>query len=219
VLALLAGIATPALAWWLFGLLELLPFRVTRERMIGAAIACAALIALAALGARFDPQRLRARALHAAVAAALVGLPLFIGTGWARWDYARTRDREAQRVIDALARYYQQESVYPETLRQLVESGLLDAVPTPKIGFDVAGRGEEEFTYQAFGTSYLLEFSAPRWVQCAYNPPYEEEEEEFDAAGTADVAQGGGEGPAAGGEGEDLGGGAWSCPSKPPELW
>jgi hypothetical protein len=41
-------------------------------------------------------------------------------------------------------------------------------------------------------------------MQCAYNPPFAEDEEDGDAA-----AQGGD---------EELGG-AWSCPSKPPELW
>ena len=68
-----------------------------------------------------------------------------------------------------------------------------------------------EFVYQNFGINYLLEFSAPRWVQCAYNPPYvdeadgeEEEFEDEEIPGEAD---------------EDGLPGAWSCPSKPPELW
>ena len=113
---ILAGIATPALAWRAFSLLELLPFRVTQERMIGAAIFCTALIALAAIGVRFDPKRLRARAIHAAVAAGLVGVPLLVGTGWARWDYTRTRDQNARLIIEALEAYYARESVYPDTL-------------------------------------------------------------------------------------------------------
>jgi hypothetical protein len=85
----------------------------------------------------------------------------------------------------------------------------------PEIGFPLASRDELDFTYQGFGTSYLLEFSAPRWVQCAYNPPYadEEGEENMDDAVSAGV----------GDDGEDddaeSGGGSWSCPSKPPELW
>jgi hypothetical protein len=214
-LLILAGIATPALAWRAFSLLELLPFRVTQDRMIGAAIFCIVLIVLAAVGARFDPKRLRTRAIHAGVAAGLVGVPLFIGTGWARWDYTRTRDQNARRIIDALATYFARESVYPDELRQLVEAGLLDTIPKPEIGFAIGNTGQTEFTYQAFGTSYLLEFSAPRWVQCAYNPPYDEDEEEELAAPVAE------DDPAAGtdADAEDLGGGSWSCPSKPPELW
>jgi len=100
-------------------------------------------------------------------------------------------------VLDA---YYAREGLYPDALEELVGAGDLDRVPRPRIGF--AGLGAERFTYDSFGTSYLIEFSAPRWVQCAYNPPYPDEEEE-----------------GAPGEGEEALGGAWSCPSKPPELW
>lgn len=210
---ILAGIATPALAWRAFSLLELLPFRITQDRMLGAAAFCTVLIAIAAIGVRFDARRLRTRAIHAAVAAALVGVPLLIGAGWARWDYARTRDQNARRIIEALDAYFARESVYPDTLQQLVEAGLIDAIPKPEIGFALGNSGETEFTYQAFGTSYLLEFSAPRWVQCAYNPPYDADEDE-DAA-----PAGSGAGEAADADEEDLGGGSWSCPSKPPELW
>lgn len=213
-LLIVAGVATPALAWRAFSFLELLPFRVTPERMLGVAIFCAVLIALAATLVRFDPKRLRTRAIHAGVAAGLVGVPLLVGTGWARWDYARTRDQNARRIIDGLAAYFARESTYPDTLQQLVEAGLLDSVPKPEIGFAIGNPGESEFTYQAFGTSYLLEFSAPRWVQCAYNPPYDEGDDEEAAAPAA------GEGDeTAGSDEEDLGGGSWSCPSKPPELW
>jgi hypothetical protein len=217
-LALLAGIAAPALAWRALGDLELLPFRVTQERLVGVAIACAALTAIAAAGVRFDAGRLRTRAVHMAVAAALVGLPLFVGTAWARWDYSRTRDHHARRVIAALDAYYARDSVYPDTLDQLVEAGLLDAVPQPQIGFPLPDAGESHFTYQAFGTSYLLEFSAPRWVQCAYNPPYVDEDAELDAD-DVDVADGGDAAADAGDTETDALGGSWSCPSKPPELW
>jgi hypothetical protein len=65
--------------------------------------------------------------------------------------------------------------------------------------------------YQNFGINYLLEFSAPRWVQCAYNPPYldeeDGEEEEFEDEEIPSE------------EDEDGLPGSWSCPSKPPELW
>ena len=61
----------------------------------------------------------------------------------------------------------------------------------------------------------LLEFAAPRWVQCAYNPPYGDEdfgEDDFfddTEEGLEDLGY----------EDEDLGAGSWSCPEKPPELW
>ena len=77
-------------------------------------------------------------------------------------------------------------------------AGLLAEIPRPHVGF----ASRQEFVYQNFGESYLLEFSAPRWIQCAYNPPFEDEPgEEPDPE-----------------DGEDLGG-AWCCPQKPPELW
>jgi hypothetical protein len=142
------------------------------------------------------------------VAAALVGLPLLIGTAWARWDYAKTRDRHAQRIIDALAAHYERESVYPDDLQTLVAEGLLDRIPEPEIGFSRPGDPPAAFVYQAFGTSYLLEFAAPRWVQCAYNPPYDDEDDES-LAPASDASE----------DDADLAGGSWSCPSKPPELW
>jgi MFS family permease len=216
-LVLLAGIALPA-GWLALGADGLLPFRVTQGRLISAAIVCAVLLAIAALGVRLDPERLRRRAVHTAAAGVLLGLPLFVGEAWARWDYTRTRDIHAQRIIDALNGYYAVETTYPESLEQLVEVKLLDAIPKPAIGFAIPGDEASAFTYQGFGTSYLLEFSAPRWVQCAYNPPYlDDEGEEADEERAPDVAQGGAEATL---EGEDdVSDGAWSCPSKPPELW
>jgi len=166
---------------------------------------------------RLDPERLRRRAVHTAAAALLLGLPLSIGQVWARWDYTRTRDVYAQRIIDALRAYYEKDSSYPESLDRLVEAGLLPAIPRPQIGFPFPGSDDSVFTYQGFGTSYLLEFSAPRWVQCAYNPPYFDEDAEEGDGDAPDVAQGG---DASGADGDDeLDDGAWSCPSKPPELW
>jgi hypothetical protein len=212
-LALLAGVALPALAWRAFAALELLPFRVTDRRLIEASVFCAVLVAIAAATTQLDAKRLRLRGLHFATAAALIGIPLVVGTAWARWDYSRTRDVAAQRIIDALAKFYAKESVYPDDLSQLVKDGYLDAIPNVDIGFRAPGAEPTHFTYQAFGTSYLLEFSAPRWVQCAYNPPYAEDD--GDDAPPADVASNGKQDDA----GEDENGGAWSCPSKPPELW
>ena len=227
VLLLLAGFALPA-AWFALGSGGLLPFRVTEGRLLGAAIVCIAMSAIAALGVRLDPERLRRRAVHTATAAVLLGIPLFVGAAWARWDYSRTRDVDAQHIIDALHAYYEKEQTYPDSLDELVKAGLLPAVPAPEIGFPLPNRDDSAFTYQGFGTSYLLEFSAPRWVQCAYNPPYLDEEGEEEGAGDAvpPVAQGGdgangsepGDASAAATD-DGMGGGAWSCPSKPPELW
>jgi hypothetical protein len=216
-LVLLAGVALPA-GWLALGADGLLPFRVTQGRLIGAEIVCAVLLAIAAFGVRLDPERLWRRAIHTAAAGVLLGLPLLVGAAWARWDYTRTRDVHAQRIIDALNGYYAAQTIYPDRLDQLVEAKLLDAIPKPEIGFALPGDEESVFTYQGFGTSYLLEFSAPRWVQCAYNPPYlDEEADEVDEERAPHVAQGGDESAP---EGEDdVSGGAWSCPSKPPELW
>jgi hypothetical protein len=126
-------------------------------------------------------------------------LPL-VGQALTRLDYSVTRDERAQSLIEALAAHRERSDVYPDELGELVTAGLLPEVPRPRIGFG----SQQEFTYQNFGESYLLEFSAPRWIQCAYNPPYEDDED----APEADDA-----------EGDGLGEGAWSCPSKPPELW
>jgi len=203
VAAIALGLALPA-AWLALGGQGFLPFHAGPRGFAVATVLCVLALAGAALP-RLEPGRLARRARVLGTAALLLGLPLLIGQAWARVDYARNRDVQAQRVIDALASYYQREQIYPETLEALVESHDLDAVPKPHIGFGFLGNGTS-FTYQAFGTSYLLEFPAPRWVQCAYNPPYDDEEWE-DESSAADPL-----------EPEEMGG-AWSCPSSPPELW
>src|SRR5690606_11932655 len=197
VLLLAAGLAVPPLWLWLGGGGRL-PFRTgARAGTIASGVAALALV-LAALAPAGPRPRLARRARAAGTAALLVGLPLVVGELWARLDYHRTRDVRAARIIDALERHYEAEGLYPERLSALVADGYLEAVPKPAIGFGFLRDGAR-FQYQAFGTSYLLEFAAPRWVQCAYNPPYEDEEE--------------------GGEDEEAGGGAWSWPATPPELW
>jgi hypothetical protein len=207
--AIALGLALPA-AWLALGGQGFLPFHAGRRGFVVATALCGLALAAAALP-RLEPGRLARRARILGTAALLLGLPLLIGQAWARVDYARNRDVEARRVIDALASYYEREQIYPETLDSLVESRDLASVPKPRIGFGFLGDGTS-FTYQAFGTSYLLEFPAPRWVQCAYNPPYDDEELEEDAdLARADPAS-------AELESEDMGG-AWSCPSSPPELW
>jgi hypothetical protein len=135
----------------------------------------------------------------------LVLAPIALGQVLARLDYVATRDGHAREIIDALDRYRAREGAFPDALPQLVEAGDLESIPLPRIGF--APLTDQEFVYQNFGESYLLEFSAPRWIQCAYNPPYLEDEEEAVEEGALDDGD------------ESLGSGQWSCPSKPPELW
>ena len=104
-------------------------------------------------------------------------------------------------IIDAGERYYERETLYADSLEQLVASGDLDSIPEPAIGFGFLDGAA--FRYQSFGQSFLLEFSAPRWVECAYTPAYRPEEgEEIDPED----------------EEESLAE-SWSCPSKPPDLW
>jgi len=192
--------AIPTLALWLGSEQGLLPFRAGPVLLAAtAAIALAALAIAATLGVGRGSGKLAARARVWALGGLLLGMPLLVGQIMTRLDYTSTRDTLADRVIDALQRHYERESIYPESLDELVGSGDLAELPRPQIGFALLS--QQDFLYQGFGTSYILEFSAPRWIQCAYNPPYQdeyEEEEEEDL--------------------EDLGG-SWSCPSKPPELW
>jgi MFS family permease len=199
--AAVVAAAIPTAALWLGSQQGLVPFRAGPALLAAtAAIALATLAIAATLRVGRDSGELIGRARIWALGGLLLGLPLLVGQSMTRLDYAITRDARAQQVIDALQLHYEKESLYPDKLEELVEDGQLEEIPRPRIGF--AWLSEQDFLYQSFGTSYVLEFSAPRWIQCAYNPPYqdeyEEEEEEEDL--------------------EDLGG-SWSCPSKPPELW
>ncbi len=201
-LTALLGLVVPA-AWLWLGSQGLLPFRVGARGMVTAVSACTVLLLLAAtVRIRWRPHGLRYRGLTFGTGALLLSLPLFVGQACARLDYRATRDGRAAELIQGLQAYYERELVYPERLDELVENGDLAEVPGPRIGFGPLSN-ERSFRYQAFGTSYLLEFSAPRWVQCAYNPPYPEEDDWEGGDGNDD---------------EDLGG-SWSCPSTPPELW
>jgi hypothetical protein len=200
------GLALPA-AWLALGSQGFLPFRAGARGFAIATVLGALALSVAALP-RLEPGRLGRRARVLGTAALLLGLPLLVGQAWARLDYARNRDVHAQRVIDALASHYERERIYPETLQALVTSKDLDELPKPSVGFGFLGDGAS-FTYQGFGTSYLLEFPAPRWVQCAYNPPYDDEEFDDEDEPATDAAA----------DGDEDMGGSWSCPSSPPELW
>ncbi|MBS1107082.1 MAG: hypothetical protein H6Q91_2584, partial [Deltaproteobacteria bacterium] len=103
--------------------------------------------------------------------------------------------------IDAIERYHAEQDVYPSDLAALVPKQL-PVIEEPHIGW--LDWDEEVFTYTDLGDSFLLEFSGPLWVQCAYSPPYEEEVDE-------DAVE-------PGAEPERLEG-AWSCQRKPPRLW
>jgi hypothetical protein len=177
-----------------------------------AALAAAALFAARRAGD--GPHARAARALGVGVL--LAAGPLLAGHWLKTLDYEVTRNRIAQRVIDALSAYYERERLYPEKLEDLVASRDLDEIPKPQIGF--AALSEESFVYQNFGTSYLLEFSAPGWVQCAYNPPWSEDDDALEEPEDLEEAEGGGAASNGEGDGESLPG-AWSCEQKPPELF
>lgn len=215
------GIGVPCALLALGSALSMLPFRAGGGTLVAVAAACGlAILLTGTLAARGGADVLRRRALHLAVGTALIAVPLLTGEAWARWDYYWTREHRAGELIDALQRYYNKEQVYPDELDELVTGHYLDALPQPDIGFGFLYDGK--FRYRSFGTSYILEFPAPRWVECAYSPPYEDEDDDEDAAAnekkdedleaweSADYAAPGGD--------ESLGG-SWSCPSKPPELW
>lgn len=172
-----------------------------------------------------DAAFLLPAARSATLGAALVALPILGGQLLVEWDYDVTRNTQAKQILAALDAYYARTSVYPDALVELVAAKDLDAIPEPQIGsglFDAP-----RFSYQSFGTNFLLEFSAPRWVQCAYNPPYPEEDGDtsLGAIGGSEATGSPEEAPAAPGEAKaaapDEGAepGSWSCPRKPPELW
>ena len=205
-LALLVAAGLPLATVRIGSWVGLLPFEVGG----GSFVASAALgtlvlgLSLARPGAP-DPGSpgLEARGMRCLFGGVLLALPLLVGQSLARLDYATTRDDRAAAVIDGLQAWIDREGTYPETLEEMVEAGDLPSAPRTRIGFGVLS--DRAFTYQNFGTDYLLEFSAPRWTQCAYNPPWtaalsEEERAELEPEDLAEV-------------------GAWSCPQRPPELW
>ena len=202
------AVVLPALALAAASAQQLLPGRLDSRLLVVMGFGSLVSFALAAtLGAR-DPKRQGARAWAWAVGGLLVLAPTLLGQAWARLDYTVNREQRAAVLIDALAAHWEREEAYPDDLRALVAAGDVAAIPEPVAGFSALDR--QEFVYQNFGDSYILEFSAPRWIQCAYNPPYPDEEDWEEEEGEATEADG---------DGEGLGSGSWSCPSNPPELW
>jgi hypothetical protein len=193
------GLALPVAVVSIGAALGLFPFALgVRTLLLLAGLCLCAIVAVSSIGIQGGGVSQRSHSL--AVGAALIAAPLIAGQVLARSDYHITRDRHAQALIDALDRHYERELIYPDELEELVAAGDIDAIPDPAIGFRFLSR--VEFHYQNFGTSYLLDFSAPRWVECAYSPPFADDEED-ESDEPAD---------------EPLGG-SWSCPAEPPELW
>jgi hypothetical protein len=189
------AVSFPAASLWLEAQTGLLPFGVGVGTLAFAAVSAALVLAAAALTAA-KPDGLASRGRTFLLGAVLLAAPLLVGQALAAADYSETRDVRAEQLVDALAASYEANETYPDKLEDMVAAGLLEEVPKPRVGFG----GNPTFNYQNFGDSYLIEFSAVRWIQCAYSPPWPDMTEE-------DLE-----------EGEDLGG-SWSCPSKPPELW
>jgi hypothetical protein len=203
-LGALAAIAFPIAVLAFCAYAELLPFAAGAGfyTLIGATGALV-FAATVSIGLGGDPAHTARRALVFGVGGALVLLPIALGELLAKIDYTTTRNGHAQSIIEGLNAYRAREGSYPDELAELVKGGDIDSVPVPAIGFRMFT--DQEFVYQNFGDSYLLEFSAPRWIQCAYNPPYIDEDGV--PGGEEELADDG------------LAKGEWSCPSKPPELW
>jgi len=206
------------LRWTAFALGTLVPVFWLRARFsgidfeIGSWIvvfsAACLLILLVTPSREAKPVHLR-RAGLLFLGSCLVAFPLFVGRALADGDYAVTRHVRAQTIIDALARYEEDEQAYPESLGALVQANYLEELPRPRIGFeiyfDLGWLKPQEFEYRNLGPNYVLEFSSTAWVMCSYNPPWElDEDEEEDLEDWEDA--------------EDLGG-AWSCPADRPDLW
>gem|GEM_PF-845543 len=224
-LAVAVAVATPVAWVW---------FRLGTEMALLLAALVLASLALAASATGRVPQRtprpprIQVATRSTALGAILVALPILCGDFAVAHDYTVTRSKNAQQIIDALAHYFQREHSYPESLTELVAAKDLVEIPRPQVGF---GAGDEVFSYQNFGSSYILEFSAQRWMQCAYNPPWSDDTASAEDAapstagppanpGDTDekAASGSREAPADASDDERVHG-AWSCPTKPPELW
>jgi hypothetical protein len=211
-LAFLAGVALPL--WWFasrFGGGE----GAGAAGGIGWLVFCGVAFFLASrTGASERQPALLRRAGHLVLGALLAFFPLFVGRAMTEADYNQSRFVIAVEIIDALHVHYLETSGYPEELEDLIELEYIDAIPQPRVGFQLAYDAgwltQPEFEYRGLGNSYLLEFVSTEWIQCGYTPPYldefgkEYEEEEYDEE-YADEEEGGA--------------GAWTCPTKRPQLW
>jgi len=139
----------------------------------------AALVAVAVLTRAGGRAALAERAMALGLGATLVALPLVTGRALADGDFTVSKHVRARVVIDALAAHYDEEGIYPETLDELVEWGMLEEVPTPRVGsglwHTLGVTDQYEFDYRNLGSSYVLEFVATEWVMCSYNPPWEDD--------------------------------------------
>ncbi len=194
------AVATPALLLWAGDRAQLLPFRADGATPWAMGLVSGLIVAGVFLLRRGDgAARLAQSSRHIALGAGLIALPLLAGHALSRWDYFITREQRAGRILEGLQSYYERERIYPDTLELLIETEDLESIPHPRIGLPFLY--DADFSYQSFGASYVLDFPAPRWVQCAYSPPWVDDEDD-------------------GGDPEDEPlGGAWSCPSEPPKLW
>lgn len=153
---------------------------------------------------RLETDRRAALARSLLVGGIVLAAAVFTGGALASGDHAHSRYVLAPQVISALERYLAREQVYPDSLEELVEAGDLASVPRPRTGFGVVytlGLLEPPtFDYQGLGSSYVLEFASAEWVQCAYTPPWIDEEE-LDEDELEEIDE------------------PWACPDTRPDLW
>lgn len=167
--------------------------QATVLRLVALALPAALIVALA--GRRAATRRPAATAYL--TAGILLIAAVKAGQVHAEWFLAHARDEIAPKVIAAIESFHARADAYPAELAALVPEHL-PAIEQPHVGW--LDWDEEVFTYTDLGGSFLLEFSGPLWVQCAYSPAYEEEKAGEAAAGERLEA-------------------AWSCERKPPRLW
>ena len=190
-----ASLALGALAAAIVAIaLHRIPFEQTTVQRLVALAAPAAIVVV--LAGRKPAARRPAAAAFLTAGILLLGA-VKAGQIHAEWFLARARDDISPEVIAAIERFRDRTNAYPGELTALVP-GELPAIEQPHVGW--LDWDEEVFTYTDLGGSYLLEFSGPLWVQCAYSPAYEEEKSGDDAGGERLEA-------------------AWSCERKPPRLW
>ena len=205
-LGLLIALALPGL-WIYYGVVPL---------GLGAFLAVVAVSAVAIGLAQIGPgsggdrkECLQHRGLLLGLGAALTFLPIFAGGAFATADYALNRHIRAPKVIAALQRHMEEESIYPERLDQLQEGNYIDEEPVPRIGFaflsDLGLADEMKYRYSEFGSSYVIEFDSTLWIQCAYSGQYifPEEIDDYSAEELAEM------------EAET----GWSCLAKQPNLF